>query len=158
MGMSAPSGLPGRGGRRRKSRFQPMSEINVVPYIDVMLVLLVIFMVTAPMLTQGVKVDLPETTSDPIQQEKNVEPIIVSVDSNGAYYLEVGDKGSDPMSLTQLSDQVGKILSQRTKSEILVRGDEYVDYGVVVRLMAELQAAGASSIGLITDTPREQQK
>ena len=141
-----------------RESYGALSEINVTPFVDVMLVLLVIFMVTAPMLTQGVKVDLPETTSDPIQQEKNVEPIIVSVDSNGAYYLEVGDEGSDPMSLTQLSDQVGKILSQRTKSEILVRGDEYVDYGVVVRLMAELQAAGASSIGLITDTPREQQK
>ncbi|MBB5320749.1 protein TolR [Marinobacter oulmenensis] len=150
--------MKGGMGMMPEHRRKPMSEINVVPYIDVMLVLLVIFMVTAPMLTQGVKVDLPETTSDPIQQEKNVEPIIVSVDSNGAYYLEVGDEGSDPMSLTQLSDQVGKILSQRTKSEILVRGDEYVDYGVVVRLMAELQAAGASSIGLITDTPREQQK
>lgn len=132
---------------------KPMSEINVVPYIDVMLVLLVIFMVTAPMLTQGVKVDLPETTSDPIQPEKNVESIIVSVDANGAYYVEVGDEGSDPMSLGELSDRVAKILSQRTSSEILVRGDEHVEYGTVVRLMAELQAAGASSIGLITESP-----
>ena len=136
-------------------RRKPMSEINVVPYIDVMLVLLIIFMVTAPMLTQGVKVDLPQTTSDPIQADKDVESVIVSVDANGAYYVEVGDKGSDPMSLAEVREQVAKILSQRSSSEILVRGDEYVEYGTVVRLMAALQGAGASSIGLITESPRD---
>ncbi|NWN91426.1 protein TolR [Marinobacter adhaerens] len=139
-------------GMMPEQRRKPMSEINVVPYIDVMLVLLIIFMVTAPMLTQGVKVDLPETASDPIQTDKNVESIVVSVDSNGAYYLEVGDEGSDPMSLARVRDQVAKILSQRTSGDILVRGDENVDYGTVVRLMATLQGAGASSVGLITDT------
>lgn len=142
-------------GMMPQQRRKPMAEINVVPYIDVMLVLLVIFMVTAPMLTQGVKVDLPETTSDPIQQDKDVESITVSVDSNGAYFLEVGDRASDPMALDELREQVGKILSQRPSSEVMVRGDEFVDYGVVVRLMAELQAAGASGIGLITDTPQD---
>ena len=140
-------------GMMPQQRRRPMSEINVVPYIDVMLVLLVIFMVTAPMLTQGVKVDLPETTSDPIQQDKDVESITVSVDANGAYYLEVGDRGGDPMSLDEVTDQVVKILSQRANSEIMVRGDEFVDYGVVVRLMAALQAAGARGVGLITDMP-----
>lgn len=140
-------------GMMPEQRRKPMAEINVVPYIDVMLVLLIIFMVTAPMLTQGVKVDLPETTSEPISQDKDVEPITVSVDSNGAYYLEVGDQGGEPMSLEQVREQVSKILSQRTSTEVLVRGDEYVDYGMVVRLMAELQAAGASGIGLITDAP-----
>ena len=140
-------------GMMPQQRRRPMSEINVVPYIDVMLVLLVIFMVTAPMLTQGVKVDLPETTSDPIQQDKDVESITVSVDAHGAYYLEVGDRGGDPMSLDEVTDQVVKILSQRANSEIMVRGDEFVDYGVVVRLMAALQAAGASGVGLITDMP-----
>ena len=139
-----------------RSKNEPMSEINVTPFVDVMLVLLIIFMVTAPMLTQGVKVDLPETTSDPIQPDKNVESIIVSVDANGAYYVEVGDEGSDPMSLGELRDRVAKILSQRSASEILVRGDEHVEYGTVVRLMAELQAAGASSIGLITESPRDE--
>ncbi|HLT12616.1 MAG TPA: protein TolR [Marinobacter sp.] len=142
-------------GMMPQQRRKPMSEINVVPYIDVMLVLLVIFMVTAPMLTQGVKVDLPETTSEPIQQDKDVESITVSVDSNGAYYLEVGDNSSDPMALDEVREQVAKILSQRANSEVLVRGDEFVDYGVVVRLMAELQAAGASGIGLITDAPQD---
>jgi len=139
-------------GMMPENRRKPMAEINVVPYIDVMLVLLIIFMVTAPMLVQGVKVDLPETASDPIQADKNVESIVVSVDSNGAYYVEVGDKGSDPMSLAEVREQVAKILSQRTSSDILVRGDENVDYGTVVRLMAALQGAGATSIGLITDT------
>lgn len=139
-------------GMMPENRRKPMAEINVVPYIDVMLVLLIIFMVTAPMLTQGVKVDLPETTSDPIQADKDVESIVVSVDSNGAYYVEVGDEDSDPMSLAEVRGQVVKILSQRTSSDILVRGDENVDYGTVVRLMAALQGAGATSIGLITDT------
>jgi biopolymer transport protein TolR len=144
-------------GMMPQQRRKPMSEINVVPYIDVMLVLLVIFMVTAPMLTQGVKVDLPEATSDPIQQDKDVESITVSVDSNGAYYLEVGDDASEPMALDEVRNQVAKILSQRSNGEVLVRGDEYVDYGVVVRLMAELQAAGATGIGLITDAPNDNQ-
>ncbi|AFP31249.1 Protein tolR [Marinobacter sp. BSs20148] len=136
-----------------ESRRKPMSEINVVPYIDVMLVLLVIFMVTAPMLTQGVKVDLPQTSSDPIQADKDVEAIIVSVDSNGAYYVEVGDRGSDPMALEELQSEVAKILSQRSNSEVLVRGDEQVRYGTVVRLMSALQMAGAANIGLITEAP-----
>ena len=77
------------------------------------------------------------------------------MDANGAYYVEVGDKGSDPMSLAEVREQVAKILSQRSSSEILVRGDEYVEYGTVVRLMAALQGAGASSIGLITESPRD---
>jgi biopolymer transport protein TolR len=139
--------------RQRK----PMSEINVVPYIDVMLVLLVIFMVTAPMLTQGVKVDLPETTSEPIQSDKNVESIVVSVDSNGAYFMEVGGDSSQPMALEQVRDRVSKILTQRTDREVLVRGDENVGYGIVVRLMAQLQAAGASNVGLITDAPMDKE-
>ena len=143
-------------GMMPKGRRKPMSEINVVPYIDVMLVLLVIFMVTAPMLTQGVKVDLPQTSSDPIQASKDVESIIVSVDSNGAYYIEVGDRGSDPMALEELQSQVAKILSQRDNSEVLVRGDEQVRYGTVVRLMSALQMAGAANIGLITEAPLDQ--
>ncbi|GAA3585237.1 MULTISPECIES: protein TolR [Marinobacter] len=135
------------------TRRKPMAEINVVPYIDVMLVLLVIFMVTAPMMTQGVKVDLPETSSDPIQAQKEVESIIISVDANGAYFMEIGDRGSDPMALSELREQVAKILSQRSSKDVLVRGDQHVEYGTVVRLMSELQAAGASSVGLITDVP-----
>ncbi len=143
-------------GMMPRERRKPMSEINVVPYIDVMLVLLIIFMVTAPMLVQGVKVDLPNTVSDPIQAEKDVESVIVSVDGNGAYYLEVGGEGSDPMPLEEVQNQVAKILAGRTRSEVLVRGDEFVNYGVVVRLMSALQGAGASSVGLITESSQNQ--
>lgn len=140
-----------KGGMMQTVRRKPMSEINVVPYIDVMLVLLVIFMVTAPMLTQGVKVDLPQTTSDPIQAEKDTESVVVSVDANGAYYLQVGDEGSDPMPLVRLQEQVGKIMAERTNREVLVRGDQNVQYGNVVRLMSALQQAGATNVGLITE-------
>lgn len=140
-----------KGGMMQTERRKPMSEINVVPYIDVMLVLLVIFMVTAPMLTQGVKVDLPETTSDPIQAEKETESVVVSIDSNGAYYLQVGDEGSDPMPLAQVQEMVGKIMAGRSNREVLVRGDQNVQYGKVVRLMSALQQAGATNVGLITE-------
>ncbi|SFR48220.1 Cell division and transport-associated protein TolR [Marinobacter daqiaonensis] len=140
-----------KGGMMQSVRRKPMSEINVVPYIDVMLVLLVIFMVTAPMLTQGVKVDLPETSADPIQAEKETESVVVSVDANGAYYLEVGDQGSDPMALGQVQEMVGRIMAERTNREVLVRGDQNVDYGTVVRLMSALQRAGATNVGLITE-------
>lgn len=140
-----------KGGMMHKVRRKPMAEINVVPYIDVMLVLLVIFMVTAPMLTQGVKVDLPETTSDPIQAEKETESVVVSIDSNGAYYLQVGDEGSDPMPLGQVQEMVSKIMAGRTNREVLVRGDQNVPYGKVVQLMSTLQQAGANNVGLITE-------
>lgn len=140
-----------KGGMMQTVRRKPMAEINVVPYIDVMLVLLVIFMVTAPMLTQGVKVDLPETTSDPIQAEKDTESVVVSIDSNGAYYLQVGDEDSDPMPLGQVREMVGKIMAGRSNREVLVRGDQNVQYGKVVQLMSVLQQAGATNVGLITE-------
>lgn len=135
-------------------RRKPMSDINVVPYIDVMLVLLVIFMITAPMLNQGVKVDLPKASSQPISLKKNAEPLIVSVDANGAYYLNVGGNTSKPMTLDQLRAKVSKILEQNPHRDVLVRGDSHVDYGTVVSLMAALQKVGAAKVGLITDHPR----
>ncbi|WP_227519961.1 protein TolR [Mangrovitalea sediminis] len=135
-------------------RRKPMSDINVVPYIDVMLVLLVIFMITAPMLNQGVKVDLPKTVSKPITLQKNAEPLIVSVDANGAYFLNVGGKGSKPMPLSELTDKVAKILKAKPQTDVLVRGDSHVEYGTVVSLMAALRQAGAPSVGLITEKPR----
>ena len=136
----------------RSSR-KPMSEINVVPYIDVMLVLLIIFMVTAPMLTQGVKVDLPQLESAPVNMEKDQEPLIISVDSNAAYYLESGEDTGKPMDLAVLQDKVSKILKQNPKVSILVRGDRHVEYGVIVSLMASLQESGATGVGLVTENP-----
>lgn len=132
---------------------KPMSEINVVPYIDVMLVLLIIFMVTAPMLTQGVKVDLPKLDSDPVQTESNQEPLVVTVDSHGAYYVEMGLNTGKPMEKEQVAEEVGKVLKQSPGKSVLVRGDRNVAYGSVIELMAILRDAGAESVGLITENP-----
>lgn len=136
-----------------RSKRKPMSEINVVPYIDVMLVLLIIFMVTAPMLTQGIKVDLPKLESDPVIAEKHQEPIIVSVDSHGAYYLEMSANATKPLALEVLLKKVSAILSQKPTTNVLVRGDKHVEYGAVVALMSALQTAGADGVGLITEDP-----
>jgi biopolymer transport protein TolR len=132
---------------------KPMSDINVVPYIDVMLVLLVIFMVTAPMMTQGVKVDLPKISSTPVELKKDQVPVIVSIDINGAYYLEVGKDRSKPLSLSSLTTKVGKILKANPAAKILVKGDKHVEYGSVVVLMSRLNRVGATSVGLITENP-----
>jgi biopolymer transport protein TolR len=136
-----------------RSKRKPMSDINVVPYIDVMLVLLIIFMVTAPMLTQGIKIDLPELDSEPVETAKNLEPIIVSVDSNGAYYMEMSSSKEKPQELEQVLQRVSTILQQKPGTSVLVRGDRHVEYGVVVSLMAALQKAGAQDVGLITEDP-----
>ena len=136
----------------RKGRRKPMSEINVVPYIDVMLVLLIIFMVTAPLLMQGVKVELPQAPSAPIEDNKE-EPLIVSIKANGELYLKLGDKAEQPKPLKEIRDMVTKILNQAPKTPILVWGDKNVPYGNVVSLMTELQNAGAPSVGLVTEPP-----
>ncbi|WP_086930025.1 protein TolR [Agarilytica rhodophyticola] len=136
-------------GKKRK----PMAEINVVPYIDVMLVLLVIFMVTAPLLMQGVKVDLPQAPSAPVDK-KDEEPIIVSVKTDGTYYINLGDKQEDAKPLKDIANTVSKVLRQKPETTVLVWGDTKVPYGVVVSLMTELQNAGAPSVGLVTDPPR----
>lgn len=129
-----------------------MAEINVVPYIDVMLVLLVVFMVTAPLLMQGVKVELPQADSTPIEETED-EPIIVSVKADGTYYLNLGGDPEQPRPVKEIMDSVAKILRQKPKTPVLVWGDTAVPYGAVVSLMAELQAAGAPSVGLVTDSP-----
>ena len=136
-----------------RTKRKPMSDINVVPYIDVMLVLLIIFMVTAPMLTQGIKVDLPVLDADPVQSESQEEPIIVSVDSNGAYYLDMSAESKKPLELPDMLQKVSAILSQKPATPVLVRGDKHVEYGAVVSLMSALQSAGAKGVGLITEDP-----
>ena len=137
--------------RRRK----PMSEINVVPYIDVMLVLLVIFMVTAPLFNQGVEVDLPQAPSEPIkefmqQMERGEEPFIVSVDQQGKIYVNKSSNSEQAMSLIEFEQLVPGMLAQETTQKAYVKGDVNVVYGRVVRVMVALQNAGASSVGLIT--------
>jgi len=130
-----------------------MAEINVVPYIDVMLVLLVVFMVTAPLLMQGVKVDLPQAPSVPLDQKQD-EPLIVSIKKDGSYYLNLGKDEKVAKPLAEITNTVGKVLRQKPATPVLVWGDHSVDYGIVVGLMTELQKAGAPSVGLVTEPPR----
>jgi biopolymer transport protein TolR len=131
----------------RQRRRKPMSEINVVPYIDVMLVLLVIFIITAPLLSQGVKVDLPEAHAKPVETTE-AETLVVTVDRNGKYFLE--DKAIEAEALRK---KVRAILSQQPKTPVLIRGDRQVPYGTVVKAMVLLQQSGATSVGLITEPP-----
>ena len=133
--------------RRRRNRM--VAEINVVPYIDVMLVLLVIFMVTAPMLEQGVEIELPEAASEPLPVEPNQEPVVVSVDVDGAVYLNVGD-ASQSIDLPTLGDQVAKIIRQRPDAQVTLRGDGSVAYQQIMQVMSTLQGAGATNIGLVS--------
>ncbi len=139
--------------RRYKTKKQPMSSINVVPYIDVMLVLLVIFMITAPLLTQGVNVKLPNTSAKQLPQQETM-PIVVSVDSQGFYYLNVADIPKEPIDSQALFYRVAAILKlakQRHQTrEIYVKGDTSVNYGKVVQAMVLMQHAGADHVGLIT--------
>jgi biopolymer transport protein TolR len=136
-----------------KTKRKPMAEINVVPYIDVMLVLLVVFMVTAPLLMQGVKVDLPQAASTPMEN-KDDEPLIVSVKMDGTYYLNLGQNQQLAKPLNEITATVGKILRQKPQTPVLVWGDTNVKYGIIVTLMSELQTAGAPSVGLVTDPPK----
>lgn len=132
---------------------RPMAEINLVPFIDVMLVLLVIFMITTPLLTQGVKIDLPQTEAKAIPPEQK-EPLIVTVDANGNYYLNVAEKPNQPVTERVLSNLVSTRLSADSNAAeqrpVLVRGDKNANYGKIVAAMVLLQQAGAKSVGLIT--------
>lgn len=131
---------------------RPIADINVVPFIDVMLVLLVIFMITAPLLTQGVKVELPKTEAKAIPEAQK-EPLIVTVDSKGNYYLNLSDKPNQPITERTLRHLVTDQLSTQQGGDqrpVLVRGDQNVNYGKVIEAMVMLQQAGAKSVGLIT--------
>jgi biopolymer transport protein TolR len=139
---------------RQRIRKKPMAEINVVPYIDVMLVMLVIFMVTAPLLTQGVQVDLPEASAEPIDDSDN-EPLVVNVDAAGNLYLNVGDTPDKPLDGETLSQNVAAVLRRQPQKKVLVRGDHAVDYGTVVSAMVLLQQAGVPSVGLVTEPPEQ---
>lgn len=123
----------------------------MVPYIDVMLVLLIIFMVTAPLVTQGIKVDLPDASAEPLSQDTK-PPLIASVDSEGLYYLNVGDNTEESLSAQQILTLVAAHLELEPDSPVIVKGDKNVRYDQVVQLMALLQKAGAPSVGLMTDS------
>ena len=133
----------------KKSR-KAMAQINVVPYIDVMLVLLIIFMVTAPLLQQGVEVSLPQTTSQPLSQDQK-DPLVVTVNAAGELYLNIGETPKAPVNEARIRQLVGTLMQAEPDTPVLVKGDETVPYGRVVKTMALLQAAGAPKVGLVTD-------
>ena len=137
--------------KSKKFRNRPLAEINVVPYIDVTLVLLVVFMITAPSLMQGVKVELPKANSTPMETKEN-EPFIISIKADGTFWID--EKGTNKIeTLTTIKSQVSKVLRQSPETPILVWGDGQVAYASVVELMSELQRAGAPSVGLVTQPP-----
>ncbi|MDC8831524.1 protein TolR [Alteromonas gilva] len=133
-----------------RKRRRPVSEINVVPYIDVMLVLLIIFMVTAPLISQGVKVDLPKASAQPIEQE-DTPPIIASVDIQGNYYLNLGDDQEQAVDEDTMTALVQAQLEKSPQTPVVVKGDGQVAYNEVIQLMVLLQKAGVPSVGLMTD-------
>ena len=137
----------------RRHKHRPMAEINVVPYIDVMLVLLVIFMVTAPLLMQGVKVDLPEAASDPVEKQ-DAEPLIVSIKDNGDLFLNLGVDQEQVLSLATVKQRVVVVMRRHADKPVMVWGDRNVPYGKVVILMSALQEAGAPTVGLVTEPPQ----
>ncbi|GAA6205402.1 MULTISPECIES: protein TolR [Thalassotalea] len=133
--------------RRRK-----VAEINVVPYIDVMLVLLIIFMVTAPLITQGVKVELPKADAEPLSKDSK-PPLVASVDADGQYYLAVGTSKNEPMSAEEVATLVAAHLKVEPDTPVVVNGDGAVSYDAVIQLMVLLQQeAGVPSVGLMTDS------
>ncbi len=139
---------------RHRVRKKPMAEINVVPYIDVMLVMLVIFMVTAPLLTQGVSVDLPEAAAEPMQ-EQDKEPLVVSVDAAGNIYLNIGDAPAQPVDGETLVKNVSAVLRRQPGKSVMVRGDHSVDYGAVISALVLLQRAEIPRVGLVTEPPEQ---
>ncbi|WP_416886165.1 protein TolR [Marinospirillum sp.] len=140
---------------RRRLPKMPIAEVNVLPYIDVMLVLLVIFMVTAPILTQGVDVELPEVTSEPIEAQPEQEPLVVSLNAQGEYFIELGADSDQALPLDEVIEQVARFKRQNPDIPVLVRGDRRVPYGDVVILMSRLQGAGVTQVGLISRPPEQ---
>jgi biopolymer transport protein TolR len=138
--------------RRRKL----MGEINVVPYIDVMLVLLIIFMITAPLLKEGVKVDLPDAGAKPLDPEflAKHEPLILTIDARGRFYVNFGPDPDKPSSEATVSARTSALLRRDPQTPVLVKADTTVPYGTVVRAMVLLQHAGAAKVGFLTDPVR----
>ena len=133
-----------------RSKKRAVAEINVVPYIDVMLVLLIIFMATAPVIMQGVTVDLPQADSQPMSEDQKV-PVVASVDATGRYFLDIGDSHRETLDLVDLAGQVAQYLRMNPESPVVVQGDAKVPYDAVVQLMAALKEAGVPSVGFMTE-------
>ncbi|ABO23392.1 protein TolR [Shewanella loihica] len=141
-------------GYQRKRR-RPVAEINVVPYIDVMLVLLIIFMVTAPIVTQGVKVDLPQGEAESLPADSK-PPVVASIDADGDYYLDIGSASSkEVLDLEEIAVRVSAIVQLEPERPVVVKADRSIPYERVIQLMVTLQKAGVPSVGLMTDSPEE---
>jgi len=134
----------------QRKRRKPVSEINVVPYIDVMLVLLIIFMVTAPLVTQGVKVDLPQADAQPIEQE-DVPPLIASMDKSGLYYLNIGANPKQALTRPDIQALVRAEMENNPARPVVIKADGAVSYDQIIQLMVVLQNAGVPSVGLMTE-------
>ena len=137
---------------RPRIRRRPIAEINVVPYIDVMLVLLIIFMAAAPLLSQGIRVDLPAAPAEPLPPSAR-EPLIVELDKEGRVFINYGAEPDQPVAPETLVNRVSAVLAYRPDTAVLIGADAEVPYGRVVRLMGLLQQAGAPSVGMITAAP-----
>jgi len=137
---------------KRKIRKKPMAEINVVPYIDVTLVLLIIFMITAPLIQSGVEVDLPQAESNPVEDDDKPAPIIISIDKAGQYFIDLGlgeeESVVSPQEILLLTAAVRK---NTPDTAVYIRGDKQVEYGQVVTVMAALKNAGIENVGLMTE-------
>lgn len=143
-----------RSGNARRGRRQ-VAEINVVPYIDVMLVLLVIFMITAPLLNTGVEIDLPDADANPASSDgEGVEPLVLSVDAQGTWYLNIGDNPEAPQTAEEVFLKVSAIMRREPNRRVMVAGDSDVPYREVVQAMASLQSAGVPTVGLMTEPPQ----
>lgn len=146
-------------GNQRKSRKRrgPMAEINVVPYIDVTFVLLMIFMITAPLVQTGVDVDLPEAESESVDLQDQT-PVIVSIKRNGSFYVDIGNGDEEagmPVDAATVRTRVAAVFRNNPKAQLYVRGDHDVAYGEVVKVMVELKKTGAPKVGLMTSPPPE---
>ncbi len=140
---------------RKRIRRKPMAEINVVPYIDVTLVLLIIFMITTPMLQTGVQVELPQAEAAPVEQKEESPPIVVSIKAQGQYYLKVDNQNDEPIQAEEINARVMAVLSDKPTTPVLINADSNVDYGSVVTVMAALKNAGVPSVGLMTKSEEQ---
>ncbi|MFQ3231751.1 protein TolR [Reinekea sp.] len=138
-----------------RKRRKPVAEMNVVPYIDVMLVLLIIFMVTAPMLIQGVEVDVPKVSSSPLTIDEKEQHLIIALTKEGQALIERGDEEPAKVDDAGVANYVSGIRKQQPGLQVLLRADSSVPYGRVMTVMSSLQAAGMESVGLITEAPNE---
>lgn len=141
--------------QQRHQRRKPMAEINVVPLIDVMLVLLIVFMITAPLITQGVKVDLPRADAE-LVPETEEETLVVSIDAEGNYYINLGNVTPDdpePVPLELIGENVAKILAANPAVPVYLEADEAINYGTVMTVMTTVERAGGTTVRLITQPP-----